>query len=216
MCFFGKLFLIHDFYGQQKIIKSLRLSTEFSLVFPFRVYIFFTLFLIHSRSIDVSSLDHWCSLQLPSILLLTFPCDELNCGTKHLSCLLESVYKHRITLVYFHDDIFSFSPGFVCCMRFCCLLHETVRNIGFAYNEKRAEGKKTVYLKYHACASTLRWWLSDAKIERTRENLFSLLSSSRRQTYGMRDTTQNLSGRREKKQWWARIMSHNRKTTKTR
>lgn len=165
LIFFGN-FLIHDFYGEQKLIEN--------------HWIFISIFhIILKFTVDRSVTRSWFSL--PFISSLFSPCDELNCGTKHLSCLLESVYKHRITLVYFHDDVFSFSPGFVCCMRFCCLLHETVRNIGFAYNEKRAEGK-TVYLKYHACASTLRWWLSDEKIERTRENLFSLISSTRRRT----------------------------------
>lgn len=124
-------FLIQRFF---LVVNENKLSNHFD----YELYIFFTLvFPVH----DSSSLDHvnFTSTSFFYSLLLSFlflACDELNCGTKHLSCLLESVYKHRITLVYFHDDIFSFSPRFSVLHAFLLLV---VRNIGFAYNAQKGK-----------------------------------------------------------------------------
>lgn len=74
-----------------------------------------------------------------------FPSDELNCGTEHLSCLLESDYKHRITLVKSHDGVFFlFSPAS------CVACVSVARYIGTLRKARRRE--KSVF---KAC-STLR------------------------------------------------------------
>lgn len=70
-----------------------------------------------------------------------FSLQRVKSRNEHLSCLLESVYKHRITLVCFHDDILLFSSvSCVACVSVAC----------YIVQRKARRRENSVYLKHHA------------------------------------------------------------------